>query len=190
MGLSEPPRDSRRLHFLRGLQLRKRYRSFHRRSASGRSGGYLNTKGNTNRRGRRSVRSRTRAAARPRRCANGCARRSATKGNGPVCPVRSVSGSRNWSGKTASGSGPTRCSAKPRLFSPLDGRLHLPSLHFITARMERLQPEIRTLLRPSPRSLMEYADRTLDRRPRSRRQGKSRVVRSRSDLSCHHVVMA
>jgi len=45
-------------------------------------------------------------------------------------------------------------------------------------------------MRPLPRSLMEYADRTLDRRSRSKRPGKNRLIRSWSDLSCHHVVIA
>ena len=54
----------------------------------------------------------------------------------------------------------------------------------------RLQPYIRTLSEAVPLSLMEFADRALITTTRSKRCERGRVTRSRSYLSCHHVMIA
>ena len=54
----------------------------------------------------------------------------------------------------------------------------------------RLQPYIRTLSEAVPLSLMEFADRALITTTRSKRCEQGRVTRSRSYLSCHHVMIA
>jgi hypothetical protein len=51
-----------------------------------------------------------------------------------------------------------------------------------------IDPDFRS--RPQPLSLMEFAGRSLITGSRSKRRVACRFVRPRSDLSCHHVMIA
>src|SRR5216683_682891 len=72
----EPPRLSRRLHFLRGWGPWERRTGTHRKCGNARYGWSGSIKPSTRRSGRRSSRSRRRSAARPRRYGTGSARPS------------------------------------------------------------------------------------------------------------------
>ena len=66
----------------------------------------------------------------------------------------------------------------------------LPSFQFTTVRRYRLQSCIRTLCRPSLRSLMEFAGWFPITGVHSRCGALLGFDQPRSDLSCHHVVIA
>jgi hypothetical protein len=64
------------------------------------------------------------------------------------------------------------------------------ALNPMMVRRYRLQPYIRTFDETMSLSLMECADRILSKAAHFPCTAGARFVRSRSDLSCHHVMIA
>lgn len=95
---------------------RRRHRTdFHLRFENGQFGWCWSTGAIMRRNERRSPRSRRRSSARARRCGTGSAWRSATRAPAVARRRMSASGSRRWSGRTASCGRPMRSCARRRL---------------------------------------------------------------------------